>query len=119
MLEFVREQEIMGFLLLCPIVLKMDKPIKFIFMLLAYLLILVIQFYLVHQNIGYAFIYRSYALGLSPYWGIALAFLVATCLASALTYLIEKPAIKYLRASQLPLTFSHWLTRKWNLLTSR
>lgn len=76
-------------------------------------------FYLVHQNIGYAFIYRSYALGLSPYWGIALAFLVATCLASALTYLIEKPAIKYLRASQLPLTLSHWLTRKWNLLTSR
>lgn len=55
------------------------------------------SFYLVHQNIGYTVIQFFYEGELSPFMGIACAFLVGLVLASLLTYTVEKPAMTYLR----------------------
>ncbi len=53
--------------------------------------------YLIHQNIGYMIIRYSYSLGLNPSIGIIFATVVSLSLATAICYLIEKPAQKYLK----------------------
>lgn len=53
--------------------------------------------YLLHQNIGYIIIHRSYQLGLPEPLAIALAATISLALATALCFLIEKPANRFLR----------------------
>lgn len=55
------------------------------------------SFYLIHQNIGYTIINWGYQLKVFPFISIAIAFALTISLAIALTFLIEKPAMKYLR----------------------
>jgi peptidoglycan/LPS O-acetylase OafA/YrhL len=50
--------------------------------------------YLIHQNIGYAILAHS---GLPHFWGVAVAVLVVVSLATALTYLIERPCQQAIR----------------------
>ncbi|MBI3950857.1 MAG: acyltransferase [Acidobacteria bacterium] len=53
--------------------------------------------YLVHQNIGYVIIRALYRQGINPNASIAIAIIVSLCLASAVTFLIEKPALQAIR----------------------
>jgi peptidoglycan/LPS O-acetylase OafA/YrhL len=53
--------------------------------------------YLTHQNIGYLVIRTGYRLGLNPNASIALAAAVAVLIAAGITYLVERPAMTYLR----------------------
>ncbi len=55
------------------------------------------SFYLIHQNIGYTVIHLFYEHNMSPFLGIACAFITALILGTLLTYTIEKPAMNYLR----------------------
>jgi peptidoglycan/LPS O-acetylase OafA/YrhL len=53
--------------------------------------------YLLHENIGWGIILQLQRLGASPPLSIALAIGVVLCLASAVTRLIEQPAMRWLR----------------------
>lgn len=53
--------------------------------------------YLTHQNIGYVIIRAGYAAGLNPNVSIALAAAAALLIATAITFMIERPAMAYLR----------------------
>lgn len=53
--------------------------------------------YLVHQNIGYLIIGRLEAAGWRPEAAIAVALAVALLLATAITYLVEQPALRLYR----------------------
>ncbi|OFI33865.1 acyltransferase family protein [Alteromonas lipolytica] len=53
--------------------------------------------YLVHQNIGYLIINKSYLYGLSPYFAICIALFTCLMLATLITYFIEKPSLKLMR----------------------
>lgn len=54
--------------------------------------------YLIHQNIGYVLIRSGYNLGLPGPLAVALALLAALLLATALTFLIERPVSTFLRS---------------------
>jgi len=54
--------------------------------------------YLVHQNIGYVALRWLYGQGVHPYLGILLAMLTVLGIASLITFLIEKPALHWIRA---------------------
>jgi peptidoglycan/LPS O-acetylase OafA/YrhL len=58
--------------------------------------------YLVHQNIGYCVIQSLDARGVNPNLGVAAATAIGLVLAVGLTYLVEKPALEWLR--QFPLS---------------
>lgn len=77
------------------------------------------SFYLVHQNIGYAIINHAYQFKWSPYLGIACAFAIAFCLAIALTFLVEKPAMRYLRKIDLSSITTQKIRDKVGLRSSR
>lgn len=53
--------------------------------------------YLVHQNIGYLVIRGILDLGMSMYTGVAAAIILSVLLATIITYLVEKPAIRLIR----------------------
>ncbi|MBW4492711.1 MAG: acyltransferase [Oscillatoria princeps RMCB-10] len=53
--------------------------------------------YLVHQNIGYAAIRWLYQYGVNPNASILIAIALSGCLAAAITFIIEKPALHKLR----------------------
>jgi peptidoglycan/LPS O-acetylase OafA/YrhL len=53
--------------------------------------------YLVHQNVGYIVIRALTSRGVPATAAIAAAFACAVCLAAALTWLIEKPALRLIR----------------------
>lgn len=53
--------------------------------------------YLVHQNIGYLIINKSYLYGLSPYFSIGIAFVICLTLATLITFFIERPSLKMIR----------------------
>lgn len=53
--------------------------------------------YLIHQNIGYIVIRAVDSLTGSPYAAVLAAIVVSLILASALTFLIERPAIRWIR----------------------
>ena len=53
--------------------------------------------YLVHQNIGYIVINKSYELSLNPLLGILMAILLSFSIAVCLTKYIEKPSLKIIR----------------------
>ena len=53
--------------------------------------------YLTHQNIGYVVIRGGYKAGLGPNVSILIATAVALLMAVAITFLIERPAMEYLR----------------------
>jgi peptidoglycan/LPS O-acetylase OafA/YrhL len=53
--------------------------------------------YLTHQNIGYVVIRAGYAAGLNPNVSIALAAAAALSIAAAITFLVERPAMSFLR----------------------
>jgi peptidoglycan/LPS O-acetylase OafA/YrhL len=54
--------------------------------------------YLVHQNIGYVVMLEIRDRGHSENWGIVGAMVVAITLATAITYLVEKPLISLIRS---------------------
>jgi len=54
--------------------------------------------YLIHQNIGYVILRACYARGLNNYLGIVIAAAVAISLATAMTLVIERPAMRAIRA---------------------
>ena len=62
--------------------------------------------YLTHQNIGYVVIRAGYRLGLNPNLSIALATGVALLIAVGVTFLVERPAMAFLRDRR-----PKWLTR--------
>jgi peptidoglycan/LPS O-acetylase OafA/YrhL len=53
--------------------------------------------YLLHENIGWALILRLEQLGLGTNESILLALAVAFGLASTVTYLVERPAMNWIR----------------------
>ena len=53
--------------------------------------------YLTHQNIGYVIIRAGYAAGLNPNVSVALAAAAALLIATAITFLVERPAMAFLR----------------------
>lgn len=53
--------------------------------------------YLTHQNIGYVIIRAGYAAGLGANVSVALAVLATLLIASAVAFLVECPAMEYLR----------------------
>ncbi|MHB8742782.1 MAG: acyltransferase family protein [Sulfuricaulis sp.] len=53
--------------------------------------------YLVHQNIGYVILRWLNSISPHPYFNIALTIMAAILLASAMTYLVEKPALRIIR----------------------
>jgi peptidoglycan/LPS O-acetylase OafA/YrhL len=53
--------------------------------------------YLTHQNIGYLVIRAGYKLGLNPNVSVVIAIAFALLLASVITFLIERPAMSFLR----------------------
>jgi peptidoglycan/LPS O-acetylase OafA/YrhL len=53
--------------------------------------------YLTHQNIGYVIIRAGYAAGLNVNVSIAIAAAAALFIAAAVTYLVERPAMSFLR----------------------
>ncbi|HVX87277.1 MAG TPA: acyltransferase [Phycisphaerae bacterium] len=73
-----------------PLPLLTSRPLLF-FGAISYSL------YLLHQNIGYIIIHHAYQLGFSEPAAIAAATTTAIALASALCFLIEKPANRTLR----------------------
>ena len=54
--------------------------------------------YLIHQNIGYAILDAFDKAGISQEWSIIVPIIVATALATAITYLVEKPIYEYVKA---------------------
>jgi len=62
--------------------------------------------YVVHQNIGYVVLLQLRDLGISENWGIVAAAAVAIALATAITYLVEKPLIPLIRSH-----YSAWKER--------
>lgn len=77
------------------------------------------SFYLIHQNIGYSIINIGYQLNVAPYIGIGSAFAVAFLTAIALTFLIEKPAMRYLRKLDLASVVTQKVMGKVSLRSSR
>lgn len=77
------------------------------------------SFYLIHQNIGYTIISLGYQAQLSPYASIGIAFAIAFTLAIALTFLIEKPAMAYLRKLDLSALSAQKIMTKVGLRSSR
>ncbi len=77
------------------------------------------SFYLIHQNIGYTIINWGYQLKASPFISIAIAFMLALFLAVALTFLVEKPAMKYLRKLDLSSFSAQKIMSKVGLRSSR
>jgi peptidoglycan/LPS O-acetylase OafA/YrhL len=59
--------------------------------------------YLLHQNIGYVVMRAFDAGGLEPHLGVLAALAVAVGLATALTFLIERPALRWIKS----------LARRW------
>lgn len=59
--------------------------------------------YLCHQNIGYMIINHAYAHGLSPLSGIVFSVILSVLLAIALTYCIERPALRAIKKSITPI----------------
>ncbi len=55
------------------------------------------SWYLLHQNIGYVVIYQLQAANINIYWAIAAALLISIGLAAMLTYLIERPIMRWIR----------------------
>lgn len=53
--------------------------------------------YLLHENIGWAIIYTMEQRGDDTHLAIAVALLMSLALATAMTYLVEKPALKAIR----------------------
>jgi len=53
--------------------------------------------YLIHHNVGSIVLLEAYDQGLSPTTAIACAMVVALALATMLTFLVEKPAARFLR----------------------
>ncbi len=53
--------------------------------------------YLIHQNIGYVVFRACYARGFNNYLGIAMAAAVAISLATVMTFVIERPAMRAIR----------------------
>ena len=54
--------------------------------------------YLIHQNIGYIVIRTAARVGIGTNQGMVLAIVVAVALAAALTFTVERPALKWIRA---------------------
>jgi peptidoglycan/LPS O-acetylase OafA/YrhL len=55
------------------------------------------SYYLLHQNIGYVVINKSYELQLHPLIGISFAMAISIALATVLMKFIEKPSLNYIR----------------------
>lgn len=53
--------------------------------------------YLIHQNIGYIVINKSYELGLPPLLGISFSIVIVILLSTIMMKYIEKPSLLYLR----------------------
>ena len=65
---------------------------------LVYLGTISYSWYLLHENIGWAIMLRLYEFGTTPNLAIAIALASTVLLASALTFVVEKPALNYIRA---------------------
>jgi peptidoglycan/LPS O-acetylase OafA/YrhL len=53
--------------------------------------------YLIHQNIGYAIIRGLYQYEVNPYISIVIAIIMCLILATLMTFIIEKPALKFIK----------------------
>jgi peptidoglycan/LPS O-acetylase OafA/YrhL len=60
--------------------------------------------YLIHQNIGYVVIRAGYAAGLNNKLAIGVAAACAIVLATAMTFIVERPAMRAIRSSYRRLT---------------
>lgn len=54
--------------------------------------------YLVHQNVGYVALRWLYRQGVHPYLGILFALFAVLSLASVVTFFVEKPSLRWIRA---------------------
>jgi peptidoglycan/LPS O-acetylase OafA/YrhL len=55
--------------------------------------------YLVHQNIGYVVLRALYKQQLNPNVSIAVAVILSLCVASAITFMVERPALQAIRTA--------------------
>lgn len=75
--------------------------------------------YLIHQNVGYVILNLGYAHNLNPWLSLLIAFVVSLALATALTFLIERPMLNAVRERyQSSNTMQRWADR-WRPLGSK
>jgi len=63
--------------------------------------------YLIHQNVGYIILNWMYTFRLNPYVNIATTIVAVVGLASAMTFLVERPALKMIRTQYKKIRYGY------------
>ena len=82
---------------------------------LAYLGTISYSLYLLHQAIGFVLINRMERNGIAPLAAVVIAICVIFVLATAVTYLVERPALRWIRSTWRQRTGPHASPRGWIL----
>lgn len=86
---------------------------------LVYLGTISYQLYLIHQNIGYVIIHKSYEWNINPYWGILVSLITSILLSHLLMRFIEKPSMTLLRSYYKNNHLMQSIGRKFVFLSNR